>query len=225
MSSYERRVAGKRLKRIDGVGKVTGKHVYASDFALPGMLFGKVVRSSEAHARIVRLDVTKAQALPGVRTILTAKDIPQILFGTAIKDRPVFAADVVRFRGEAIAAVAATSLEIAEAAVRAIEIEYEPLPAVFDMEEALTPGAPLVHGGWSDYQALPMFDREGNISGRASMGGGDLEAGFAQSIECTSIASRRSTCTRATPSRAPRSRAGTATAMSACGATPSFLST
>src|SRR6185436_5077522 len=143
VSSLERRVAGKRLKRIDGIGKVTGKHVYASDFALPGMLFGKILRSSEAHARIVRLDVGKALALPGVRTILTAKDIPQILFGTASKDRPVFAADIVRFRGEAIAAVAATSLEIAEAAVRTIEIEYEPLPAVFDMEEALRPGAPL----------------------------------------------------------------------------------
>ena len=89
--------------------------------------------------------------------------------------------DGVRFRGEAIAAVAATSLEIAEAAVRAIEIEYEPLPAVFDPEEALLPGAPLVHAGWSDYQALPVFDREGNISGRSAIGGGDVEAGFAQS--------------------------------------------
>lgn len=181
MSARQYRVAGKRLKRIDGLGKVTGKHVYASDFALPGMLFGKILRSSEAHARIVRLDVSRALALPGVRTILTAKDIPQIRFGTAIKDRPIFADDIVRFRGEAIAAIAATSLEIAEAAVRAIEVEYEPLPAVFDMEEALKPGAPLVHAGWSDYQALPVFDRDGNVSGRASMGGGDVEAGFAQS--------------------------------------------
>lgn len=181
MSPRERRVAGKRLKRIDGIGKVTGKHVYAADFALPGMLFGKVLRSTEAHARIVRLDVAKAAALPGVRCVLTAKDIPQIRFGTAIKDRTMLADGVVRFRGEAIAAVAATSLEIAEAAVRAIEIEYEPLPAVFDPEEALQPGAPLVHAGWRDYQALPVFDRDGNVSGRSSMGGGDLAAGFAQS--------------------------------------------
>ena len=76
MSTYERRVAGKRLPRIDGIGKVTGKHVYAADFALPGMLFGKILRSSEAHARIVRLDVAKALALPGVRSVLTAGDIP-----------------------------------------------------------------------------------------------------------------------------------------------------
>jgi CO/xanthine dehydrogenase Mo-binding subunit len=181
MSARHYRVAGKRLKRIDGIGKVTGKHVYAADFALPGMLFGKILRSTEAHARIVRLDVSKAQALPGVRTILAAKDIPQIRFGTAIKDRPIFADEIVRFRGEAIAAVAAISLEIAEAAVRAIEIEYEPLPAVFDMEEALKPGAPLVHAGWSDYQALPVFDRAGNVSGRSELGDGDVEAGFAQS--------------------------------------------
>ncbi len=170
MSARHYRVAGKRLKRIDGIGKVTGRHVYAADFALPGMLFGKILRSTEAHARIVRLDVSKAQALPGVRTILTAKDIPQIRFGTAIKDRPIFADEIVRFRGEAIAAVAATSLEIAEAAVRAIEIEYEPLPAVFDMEEAM-----------KHYQALPVFDRDGNVSGRSELGDGDVEAGFAQS--------------------------------------------
>src|SRR5262245_21952166 len=170
MSGSQRRVAGKRLSRIDGVGKVTGKHVYAADFALPGMLFGKILRSSEAHARIKRLDVKKALALPGVRTILTAADVPQIRFGTAIKDRTMFAEGEVRFRGEAIAAVAATSLEIAEAAVHAIEIEYEPLPAVFDPEDALALDAPLVHASWSDYQALPVFDREGNISGRSALG-------------------------------------------------------
>jgi CO/xanthine dehydrogenase Mo-binding subunit len=181
MSSHQHRVAGKRLNRLDGIGKVTGKHVYAADFALPGMLFGKVLRSSEPHARIVRLDVSHAQAMAGVRTVLTAKDIPQIRFGTAIKDRSVFAEDVVRFQGEAIAAVAATSLEIAEAAVRAIEIDYEKLPAVFDPEAALQDDAPLVHANWSDYQALPVFDRQGNISGRAELGGGDVEAGFSQS--------------------------------------------
>jgi CO/xanthine dehydrogenase Mo-binding subunit len=183
MSTYERRVAGKRLKRIDGIGKVTGKHVYAADFALPGMLFGKILRSTEAHARIVRLDVSKAAALPGVRCVLTANDIPQIRFGTAIKDRTMFAEGEVRFRGEAIAAVAATSLEVAEAAVRAIEIEYQTLPAVFDPEEALKPDTPLVHASWSDYQALPVFDRNGNVSGRSSMGSGDVEAGFAKSYK------------------------------------------
>ena len=125
MSTYERRVAGKRLSRIDGIGKVTGRHVYAADFALPGMLFGKVLRSTEAHARIVRLDVSKARALPGVRTILTAADVPQIRFGTAVKDRAMFAEGKVRFRGEAIAAVAALLYESGVLALPAPRPRYE----------------------------------------------------------------------------------------------------
>jgi CO/xanthine dehydrogenase Mo-binding subunit len=179
MSSPERRVAGRRLNRIDGIGKVTGRHVYAADFTLPGMLFGKVLRSSEARARIVRLDAAKARTLPGVRTILTAGDLPMIRFGTAVKDRAMFAGGEVRFVGEAIAAVAATSLEVAEEAVRLIEVEYEKLPAVFDPEAALADGAPLVHPRWEQYQALPVFDRSGNVPGRCSMTFGDVEAGFA----------------------------------------------
>ncbi len=224
MSSHQHRVAGKRLNRIDGIGKVTGKHVYAADFALPGMLFGKILRSSQAHARIARLDVSRARALPGVRTVLTAGDVPQIRFGTAIKDRTMFAEGEVRFRGEAIAAVAATSLEIAEAAVRSIEIEYEPLPAVFDPEIAMTPDAPLVHPDWNSYEALPVFAREGNISGRSSIGDGDIEMGFAEAYR---IYEHRFTTQHvpATPSPGPRSRAGTETATSSSGPTPSFPST
>jgi CO/xanthine dehydrogenase Mo-binding subunit len=179
MSSLERRVAGRRLNRIDGIGKVTGRHIYAADFSLPGMLFGKILRSNEARARIVRLDVSRARALPGVRTVLTASDLPMIRFGTAVKDRTMFADGEVRFVGEAIAAVAATSLEIAEKAVRLIEIEYEKLPAVFDPEAALADGAPLVHPQWEHYAALPVFDRSGNMSGRCAMTHGDVEAGFA----------------------------------------------
>ena len=179
MSSLERRVAGRRLNRIDGIGKVTGRHVYAADFTLPGMLFGKILRSTEAHARIIRLDVSKAQALPGVRAILTARDLPIIRFGTAVKDRPMLADGDVRFVGEAIAAVAATSLEVAEQAVRLIDVEYEKLPAVFDPEAAMAADAPLVHPRWQHYQALPVFDRSGNLSGRCSMTHGDVEAGFA----------------------------------------------
>jgi CO/xanthine dehydrogenase Mo-binding subunit len=179
MSSLERRVAGKRLNRIDGIGKVTGRHVYAADFSLPGMLFGKILRSSEARARIARLDTSKARALAGVRTILTARDLPMIRFGTAVKDRTMFADGEVRFVGEAIAAVAATSLEIAEEAVRLIEVEYEKLPAVFEPEAALADGAPLVHPQWNQYAALPVFDRSGNMSGRCAMTHGDIEAGFA----------------------------------------------
>jgi CO/xanthine dehydrogenase Mo-binding subunit len=180
MSTLERRVAGRRLNRIDGIGKVTGTHVYAADFALPGMLFGKVLRSPHPHARIMRLDVSKARALAGVRTVLTASDLPAIRFGTAVKDRAILAQGEVRFVGEAIAAVAATSLEIAEQAVGLIEVDYAPLPAVFDMEAAMATDAPLVHADWQGYQALPVFDRSGNLSGRCAMIHGDVEAGFAE---------------------------------------------
>src|SRR5260370_8439554 len=91
MTAHTHRVAGQRLPRLDGIGKVTGKHVYAADFALPGMLFGKILRSSEAHARIRRLDVAKALALPGVRTVLSAGDIPQIRLRPPINHRTMFA--------------------------------------------------------------------------------------------------------------------------------------
>ncbi|WP_395710275.1 xanthine dehydrogenase family protein molybdopterin-binding subunit [Reyranella sp.] len=181
MSGYDHRVAGKRLSRLDGVGKVTGKHVYAADFVLPGMLFARILRSPVARARVVRLDVAKALALPGVRTILTARDVPIIRFGTAIKDRPMLADGEVRFVGEAIAAVAATTLEIATQAIGLIEVEYEELPAVFDPEAAMADSAPLVHPQWNSYQALPVFARDGNVPGRCSLGHGDVEAGFAAS--------------------------------------------
>ena len=167
MSGYQHRVAGQRLSRLDGVGKVTGKHVYAADVALPGMLFARILRSPLARARIVRLDVAKALALPGVRTILTARDVPIIRFGTAIKDRPMLADGEVRFVGEAIAAVAATTLEIATQAIGLIEVEYEELPAVFDPEAALADGAPLVHPQWHRYQALPVFARAAGAARRA----------------------------------------------------------
>ena len=182
MSSLERRVAGKRLTRIDGIGKVTGKHVYAADFALPGMLFGKILRSSEAHARIARLDVAKALALPGVRSVLSAAATSR---RSASARRSRTAPCSPKARSVSAARRSRPWPRPAWRSPRrpcaAIEIEYEPLPAVFDPEEALLPGAPLVHAGWSDYQALPVFDREGNISGRSAIGGGDVEAGFAQS--------------------------------------------
>src|SRR5690242_10547119 len=105
------RVAGKSLPRFDAPGKVTGTAVYAADFALPGMLVGKVLRSTEAHARIIRLDVTRARALPGVRAVISAADVPDVRYGGALKDEMVFAKGKVRYVGQPVAAVAATTPE------------------------------------------------------------------------------------------------------------------
>jgi CO/xanthine dehydrogenase Mo-binding subunit len=180
MGALGYRNLGRRLPRIDGIGKVTGRHIYAADFALPGMLFGKVLRSPSPHATIKRLDVSRARAIPGVKAVITAADIPSVRFGQAVKDTTVFATDRVRFAGHAIAAVAASTLEIAEQARAAIEIDLAPLPAVFDPEAALADGAPLLHPDWRSYAALPVIARNGNIAGRARIRAGDVEAGFAQ---------------------------------------------
>lgn len=175
MSARKYRVAGHRLARMDGIGKVTGKHVYAADFSLPGMLVGKVLRSPRAHARIKHLDTTRAAAIPGVRAIITAADVPAVRFGQAVRDTTVFALDRVLFVGHPIAAVAATSLEIAEQALAAIEVEFEDLPGLFDMEAALD-GKVLVHPQWETYKALPIIARSGNVAGRARIKVGDIEA-------------------------------------------------
>ena len=174
------RVAGQSLPRIDAPGKVTGSAVYAADFALPGMLYGKVFRSAEPHARLVRLDTTRAASIPGVRAVVTAADAADVRYGAAVKDEPVFAADVVRYVGQPVAAVAAVTLEAAETALAAIEAQYEPLPTVLDLAAALAPGAPLVHEGWRDYTAIPILQRDGNVCNRARIVVGDVERGWVE---------------------------------------------
>src|SRR5579883_1676098 len=180
MGTLEHRTAGRRLPRIDGIGKVTGKHVYAADFALPGMLFGKVLRSPVPHAMIRRLDVSRARALPGVKAVITAADIPPVRFCQVVKDTTVLATDRVLFVGHPIAAVAATTLELAEAALAAIDIEFEALPAIFDPVAALAEDAKLLHPNWQSYKALPIIARDRNVAGRARMRAGDVDAAFAQ---------------------------------------------
>lgn len=179
MSARKYRVAGHRLARMDGIGKVTGKHVYAADFKLPGMLHGKVLRSPRAHALIKKLDTSRAAAIPGVRGILTSADIPAVRYGQAVRDTTVFARDRVLFTGHAIAAVAATSLEAAERALAAIEVEYEDLPSLFDPEAAVDSNV-RIHPDWESYKALPVIARSGNIAGQARIRVGDVEATFAK---------------------------------------------
>src|SRR5262245_57642598 len=176
--AVQTRVVGKPLPRFDAPGKVSGTAVYGADFALPGMLHGKVFRSAVPHARLARLDVTRARALPGVRAIITAADVPNVRYGGALKDETAFATDKVRYVGQPLAAVAATTPESAEAALAAIEVVYEPLPAVLDLEAALRPGAPLIHESWESYTAMPILQRDGNVCNRARIIVGDVERGF-----------------------------------------------
>src|SRR5262249_61333217 len=117
------------LPRMDAAGKVTGSAVYAADFALPGMLHGKVLRSREPHARLIRIDGRRAAGLDGVRAVITAADVPDVRFGGSVKDEEGFARERIRFAGQPLAAVAATSAEAAAAALAAIERGTEPLPA------------------------------------------------------------------------------------------------
>src|SRR5262250_1061768 len=149
------RIVGHSVPRMDAPGKVTGTALYAADFALPGMLYGKVLRSREPHARLVRVETSRAARLPGVRAIITATDVPDVRYGGSVKDEQVFARDRIRFAGQPLAAVAAASAEAAAAALAAIDVVCEPLAPVLDVAAALAPGAPLVHEGWPDYVALP----------------------------------------------------------------------
>jgi CO/xanthine dehydrogenase Mo-binding subunit/aerobic-type carbon monoxide dehydrogenase small subunit (CoxS/CutS family) len=137
---------GESARRVDGPAKVTGTFTYGSDLRADGMLRGATLRSPHPSARIRSLDVAKAKAAPGVRAVLTADDLPgRRTFGLEFSDQPVLASDVVRYAGEPVAIVAAETLEQARRATELIEFDYEPLPVVSDMEDALRPDAPRVH--------------------------------------------------------------------------------
>ncbi len=138
---------GRSVPRVDAREKVTGQARFAGDLKLPGMLHGKVLRSIYPHARILGVDVSKAEALPGVVAVLTGADLLDIdpYYGHSIKDRPLIAIDRVRFVGEPVAAVAAEDEATAEAALNLIEVEYEVLPAATTMQAALAEDAPLLH--------------------------------------------------------------------------------
>jgi CO/xanthine dehydrogenase Mo-binding subunit len=143
--SLSGKAVGQPIRRVDGVAKVTGRARYAGDVELPGMLFGRCLRSPHPSARVVSIDAGKAKGLPGVHAVLTGADVPDTRYGRMCKDIPVLAKGVVRFVGEKVAAVAADTVEIAEAALELIDVEYAELPAVFRAEEAMQPTAPVIH--------------------------------------------------------------------------------
>ncbi|MEE8517796.1 MAG: molybdopterin cofactor-binding domain-containing protein, partial [Dehalococcoidia bacterium] len=179
MVSY--RVIGTPTPRPDGLAKVTGAARYTSDTSLPGTLWARSLRSPFPHARIVRIDTSKAQALSGVRAVLTGADVKGVLFGRRMRDIPVLAQELVRFAGERVAAVAADDLETAKRAVELIEVEYEELPALVDPLEAMRPGSPLLHPDVNSYAGLPTpLKTPSNVFVRDAWERGDIEAGFAQ---------------------------------------------
>jgi CO/xanthine dehydrogenase Mo-binding subunit len=144
-TSLTGKAVGQPVERVDGVAKVTGRARYAGDVEMPGMIFGRCLRSPYPHARIVSIDTRQAKALPGVHAVLTGADVTDVLYGRLCRDIPILAKGVARFVGEKVAAVAADSVEIAETALELIDVHYEELPAVFDADEAMRPSAPLVH--------------------------------------------------------------------------------
>jgi CO/xanthine dehydrogenase Mo-binding subunit len=188
VSTLERsavRQVGRSAPRRDAAEKLRGQAQFAGDIVLHRMLHGKVLRSPVPHARIVSIDTRAAEAMPGVVCVLTARDLADIdqYWGHAIRDRPVVAADKVRFHGEPVAAVAAESEAQAAAAVLAIEVVYEDLPIVADVLQAIEPGAERVHDGplrpglFHGLGTLPPLD--GNVCYRYRIDRGEVEAVFA----------------------------------------------
>src|SRR6476646_5869067 len=174
---------GTRPVRPDGVPKVTGRAMYGADYRLPGMLFGRILRSPHAHARIRSIDTSKAEALPGVKAVITAKDFPDQRFDyigperVAVNfwhvTRNILAREQALYEGHAIAGVAATSAAIAEEALGLIQIDYEVLPHVIDVDEAMAPDAPLLFEDMITRGIEPAPKKPSNISKRLEFSLGD----------------------------------------------------
>ena len=175
--------AGGPWIRPDGEAKATGQARYTGDLAFPGLAHARLLLAHRAHARIVRLDTTRARSLPGVLAVLTQDDVPDRRYGSFdyVLDRTLFARDVVRFEGEVVAAVAALTPEDAAAAIAAIDVEYEDLPPILDVERALEPDSPLVHPEIQGYGHDPNIQPAGNVAGRSTIVKGDAGAALATS--------------------------------------------
>jgi putative selenate reductase molybdopterin-binding subunit len=176
---------GKKVRKLDGVKLVTGRPAFADDVYIRGLLYGKILPSPHAHARIKRIDARKALALPGVVTVLTHKDVPRVPHTTAGQAWPepspydtYLLDNKVRFVGDRVAAVAAESRAVAEEALRLIEVDYQVLPAVIEMEEAALAGAPVIH---DEPDSTGMHDAAHNIAGRIRKDVGDVDQGFLDS--------------------------------------------
>jgi CO/xanthine dehydrogenase Mo-binding subunit len=182
--------------RGDGLEKVTGQARYAADLVLPGMVEGRLLLAGVPHARIRSLDTRRARSVPGVVAIVTQVDVPQLRYGSAVKDRTLFADGVVRFEGEVVAAVAAHTHAAATEAMALIEVDYEPLTAVEDPEAALAEGSKLVHPEWQSYTAYDGIVRDRNDCAYVNIVKGDVAAGFGAADE---IIEERYVCDQSHP--------------------------
>jgi CO/xanthine dehydrogenase Mo-binding subunit len=186
--SSDLKVVGTRPIRPDGVDKVTGRAVFAADTRSAGMLWGKILRSPHAHARIVSIDTSKAKAVPGVRAVVTAADFPDIKSEEAfVGEGPmnfrdlalnIMARGKVLYEGHALAAVAATTQEAADAGLAAIEVQYEVLPFVIDVDDAMKDDAPILHDDLFTAGVNPKPTKPSNIAKVVVFKKGDIEAGF-----------------------------------------------
>jgi len=172
---------GAPIGRVEGTEKVSGRATYAADVHLPGTLWGKVLRSPHPHARITHIDASRAREVDGVKAVITGKDIRGSYMGRVIRDIPVLCWDKVRFVGDRVAAVAAETLDAAEAALELIDVQYEELPAVFDPLEAMQPNAPRLHDDVASYDGAPqdiLVPDVPNGLNRLTWGKGEIEQGF-----------------------------------------------
>lgn len=188
MKKYE--VIGKRLPRVDAWEHATGKSIFAADIYMPDMLYGRALRSPHAHARIIRIDASKALALEGVKAVITGKDFPDIPQKTYAAhgegnidmwslSRIVIARDKALYHGQAVAAVAAVTPQIAEQALKLIEVEYEVLPPVMDIVKAIKPDAPVLHPELFTQEVLgEKAATPSNIALKVQYALGDVQAGF-----------------------------------------------
>jgi CO/xanthine dehydrogenase Mo-binding subunit len=184
------KVAGRSVRRLDGVEKVTGSAIYTGDVELPGMGYAKVLRSAVPHAKIARVDARKAESMPGVMAVLTRDDLKPLnfKFGAIHKDQSIVATDKARYAGDPVAAVLAVDEMTAEQALGLIDVEYEDLPTLTTIEEALAEGAPLVHDQWfgqaelrgSSYGAPAKF-KGTNVCSQFSYSRGDTQKAFEKS--------------------------------------------
>jgi CO/xanthine dehydrogenase Mo-binding subunit len=176
-------IIGARVGRVEGADKVSGQAIYGADVHFADALWGKILRSPYAHARIIRIDTSKAWKVAGVKAIVTGKEEPEHYQGKSIRDIPVLCWDKVRYIGDKVAAVAAEDKDAAEEAINLIDVEYEELAAVFDVLDAMKPGAPVLHDNAPGYDGAPaeiMAPAGGNVVNKLTFGKGDIDKGFAE---------------------------------------------